>query len=175
MRELESLGAEELAERLGLAPHPEGGFYRETYRATRAWPAEALPQGAPRAASTAIYFLVPEGSFSALHRIASDELWHFHAGASLEIVAFDPDGGRHDRWLGLALDRGEAPQQVVPAGWLFGARLRAPRLGDAPPWALVGCTVAPGFDFADFELPPRAALLDALPAHHAIVRELTRA
>ena len=175
MRELESLGVEALADRLGLTPHPEGGFYRETYRAGLAWPPGALPRGAPRAASTAIYFLVPEGSFSALHRIASDEVWHFYAGAPLEIVAFDPDGRRQDLWPGGWLDRGGAPQRVVPAGWLFGARLRAPRPEGAPPWALVGCTVAPGFDFADFELPARAALLDALPAHHAIVRALTRA
>lgn len=172
---LEAHSAAELAARLDLAPHPEGGFYRETYRASGVLDAAALPgHGGARAYATAIYFLVTEGSFSALHRIASDELWHFYAGAPLEIVTIDPHGTRRDLHLGLALDAGEAPQAVVPAGWLFGSRLRAPRPDSAPAWSLVGCTVAPGFDFDDFELPSREALLAAHPEHHELIVSLTR-
>lgn len=175
MRELYILSASELAARLELLPHPEGGFYRETYRAAGVLDASALPRhGGARAYATAIYFLVTEGSFSALHRIASDELWHFYAGAPLEIVTLDPEGVRRDLHLGLSLDAGEAPQAQVPAGWLFGSRLRTPRPEGAPAWSLVGCTVAPGFDFDDFELPTREALLRAHPEHAAVVRALTR-
>jgi predicted cupin superfamily sugar epimerase len=152
--------AEELVRALDLLPHPEGGFYRETYRATTL---VTTPRG-PRAASTAIYFLVTAGSFSALHRIASDELWHFYRGDPLEIVSLDADGERHD----VRLDAGR-PQAVVPAGRWFGSRL-AP----GGRFALVGCTVSPGFDFADFELGTRAELLASFPHHAALVGELTR-
>ena len=149
-------------EALELTPHPEGGFFRETYRSTA--------RLADRSVSTAIYFLVTRGSFSALHRIASDELWHFHAGGALEIVTIDPNGARSDLRLGLDLGRGERPQHVVTAGTWFGASLR-----DATSsYALVSCTVAPGFDFADFELADRASLSAALPAHAAIIAALTR-
>jgi predicted cupin superfamily sugar epimerase len=147
---------------LGLVPHPEGGYFRETYRA-------AASVG-ERSVSTAIYFLVTRGSFSALHRIRSDELWHFHAGDALEVVTIDPRGMRRDLHLGLAIERGERPQHVVPAGVWFGARPR-----DDAAYALVSCTVAPGFDFADFELADRAALLAAHPDHAQLIRELTRA
>jgi uncharacterized protein len=158
-------------EELGLAPHPEGGFYRETYRAELVLPASALPgHPGPRSASTAIYFLVTAGSFSAFHRIASDELWHFHAGGALEIVTIDPGGARADLHLGLALDRGERPQHVVRAGTWFGSRL----LRDEDGYALVSCTVAPGFDFADFALAGRDELASAFPAHSAIIAALTR-
>jgi uncharacterized protein len=152
--------ADDLVRRLALVPHPEGGFYRETYRATTL---VDTPRG-PRAASTAIYFLVTPGSFSALHRIASDEVWHFYAGDPLDVVSIDPHGVRHDVRLGA-----DVPQAVVPAGAWFGSRL-AP----GGRFALVGCTVAPGFDFADFELGERAALLAAFPAHASLVHELTR-
>ncbi len=176
MRRIETLTAEQLAARLELAPHPEGGFYRETYRAEGRIDAAALPRhGGTRSYATAIYFLVTEGSLSDLHRIASDELWHFHAGAPLEIVALDAQGARHDVHLGLELEAGEVPQAVIPAGWLFGSRLRSPRLRGTPAWSLVGCTVAPGFDFADFELPDRASLLARYPQHGALVEALTRA
>jgi predicted cupin superfamily sugar epimerase len=146
---------------LDLSPHPEGGYFKETYRS-------AASVG-DRSVSTAIYFLVTRGSFSALHRIRSDELWHFHAGGALEIVTIDPDGTRRDLQLGLAIDRDERPQHVVRAGTWFGARLRE----DAT-YALVSCTVAPGFDFADFELADRAALRAAFPHHAEVIGALTR-
>ena len=159
---------------LELAPHPEGGFYRETYRAEAVLPQAALgPRFAgDRAASTAIYFLVPRGSFSALHRIASDEVWHHYAGAPLEVVSILPDGRREDLRLGTDLAAGERPQGVVRAGAWFGSRVPD---GATEPWSLVGCTVAPGFDFADFELADRATLLARFPAHAALVVALTRA
>jgi len=159
------MDVESLVRELGLEPHPEGGFFRETYRA-----AELVPTPAgPRAASTAILFLVARGSFSALHRIRSDETWHWHAGSPLRVVTLLPDGRRVDHVLGMELGLGQRPQAVVPAGAWFGARVEAE--GEL---ALVGCTVAPGFDFADFELGGRSALEARFPAHAAVVRELTR-
>lgn len=141
---------------LDLAPHPEGGFYRETFRAP-----------GPRAASTAIYFLLPAGTFSAFHRIRSDEVWHHYDGDPLELHVVD--GGRHERVvLGRDLASGERPQHVVPAG----AWQAAIPLGTR--WTLCGCTVAPGFDFAEFELPGRDVLLAQLPGHEALVRRFTR-
>jgi hypothetical protein len=163
-----SLGPEAraLVEALGLAPHPEGGFFRETFRA----PAIVASSGRPwRAASTAIYFLLPEGSFSAFHRVSSDEVWHFYDGAPLELHTLDEAGEHQVARLGRDLARGERPQLVVPAGVLQAA---VPLGG---PYTLVGCTVAPGFDFADFELPPRADLLARFPGHADVVRSLTRA
>lgn len=157
---------------LELLPHPEGGFYRETYRSPLSLPRDAIGQrfGGARDASTAIYFLITAGSFSALHRIPSDEVWHFHAGGALEIVTLAENGARHDLVLGLDVEHGARPQHVVQAGTWFGARLRHPRDG----YALVSCTVAPGFDFADFELAERETLLARFPEHAEIVRALTR-
>lgn len=166
--------SEQLKNALGLQPHPEGGFFRETYRAS-----EMLAQGAlgahhsgPRNASTAILFLVTAGSFSALHRIASDEVWHFYDGHPLEVVSIDEEEVLHIARLGMNLLAGEVPQYVVPRGRWFGSRLAAPHAPDA--YALVGCTVAPGFDFADFELADRQALLKRYPAHASFIGALTR-
>lgn len=157
-----------MARMLDLVPHPEGGFYRETYRSHETFATER----GPRSASTAIHFLVPRGTFSALHRIRSDEAWHFHLGAPLRIVSIALDGTRHDHLLGLDLAHGQSPQLVVPAGAWFGALLEPHPTYD---FALVGCTVSPGFDFADFELGTRADLLARFPQHEEIVRALTRA
>jgi predicted cupin superfamily sugar epimerase len=161
---------------LGLAPHPEGGFYRETYRAPLVLPRASLAaeHRGDRSASTAIYFLVPRNTFSALHRIASDEVWHFYAGAPLEVLAIAPDGELERTVLGPELARGERPQHVVRAGAWFGSRVSpdAPRARGA--WSLVGCTVAPGFDFADFEMGERAALVARYPRHEALIASLTR-
>jgi predicted cupin superfamily sugar epimerase len=157
--------AAQLVDVLGLSPHPEGGYYRETWRSPLAL--GGLPHGAPRSASTAIYFLLPAGSFSALHRVASDEVWHHYDGDSVELHLLE---GRVHRTLRLGRDlsRGERPQHVVPAGaWQAAVPLGAR-------WALCGCTVAPGFDFADFEMPSRAEMLALLPDHAEIVTRLTR-
>jgi predicted cupin superfamily sugar epimerase len=151
--------------RLGLAPHPEGGFYRETFRAPLG---VAAPQG-HRSASTAIYFLLPAGTFSALHRVRSDEIWHHYDGDPLDLTLLHDDGRHEVTRLGPDLARGERPQAVVPAGvWQA-----AVPVGDR--FALCGCTVAPGFDFADFEMPARAQLLDRFPDLRELVERLTRA
>jgi hypothetical protein len=136
------LTAEEAVHLLGLTAHPEGGFYRETFRA-------AAPAGG-RAASTAIYYLLREGDVSAWHRVDADEVWHHYAGAPLELSLSFPSAGGRERSvlrLGPDLAAGERPQGVVPAGVWQAAR----PLGG---WTLAGCTVAPAFDFAGFEMAP---------------------
>jgi predicted cupin superfamily sugar epimerase len=162
--------AEEAVARLGLERHPEGGFYRETYRAPEVLSRAALPErfAGPRRISTAILYLLPEGEKSRLHRIASDELWHFHLGGPLELVELRPDGRAETTILGGGLERGEVLQRAVAGGRWFGAR---PRPGAG--WCLVGCTVAPGFDFADFELGRKEELLAAYPAARSEIAALT--
>jgi predicted cupin superfamily sugar epimerase len=150
---------------LGLSPHPDGGFFRETFRAPLAVDA---PQGT-RAASTAIYFLLAAGSFSALHRVRSDEVWHHYDGDPVELYTLRDDGEPSVVRLGRDLARGDRPQVVVPAGvWQA-----AVPVGER--FALCGCTVAPGFDFADFELPSRAQLIGRFPQVRELVERLTRA
>jgi len=153
---------------LGLSPHPEGGYYRVTYKSDLTIVRSALPSSyqGDRSASTAIYFLLDEGNFSAFHRIASDEVWHFYAGSSLVVYVIDPEGNYSELHLGS--DEGEEFQAVVKAGCWFASRVR-----DAAGFALVGCTVAPGFDFADFELGVRWELIRAFPAHRKLIEELT--
>ena len=156
-------------DRLHLSPHPEGGHYRQTYRSDLTIVRSALPSGfnGDRAASTAIYFLLDGRDFSAFHRIASDEVWHFYAGSSLVVYVIDPEGNYSELHLGS--DEGEEFQAVVKAGCWFASRVR-----DAAGFALVGCTVAPGFDFADFELATRSELMAAYPQHQKLIEELTR-
>jgi len=163
--------AEMLKEKLTLTPHPEGGWFREVYRSTESISGEALPGrfSGSRPFSTSIYFLLEHGDFSALHRIKSDELWHFYAGAGLTIHIITPEGNYQRLLLGSDVTTGESFQAMVPAGCWFGAELSA----DAG-FALVGCTVAPGFDFADFEMGVRAVLLQQFPEHENVIRRLTR-
>src|SRR5262249_34295305 len=150
-----------IVQALGLMPHPEGGFYRETFRSPLQIQSP-LHAGA-RNASTAIYFLLPAGTFSALHRVrGSDELWHFYAGDPLELYLLGPAGTRSIR-LGADLRAGQVPQAVVPAGVLQAAMPLGTR------YSLCGCTVAPGFDFADFDLPKRDELLASFPGHRALI------
>lgn len=139
MRERPALTADDIIAHLGLKPHPEGGYYRETFRDSRA-------VGGGRAASTAIYFLLTRGQTSHWHRVDAVEIWHYHAGDPLTLRIADDCGERAIR-LGPDLNAGEQPQAVVPAH----AWQAAESTGD---WTLVGCTVAPGFDFAAFELAP---------------------
>lgn len=137
---IDGLTADEVVRRMELKPHPEGGFYRETYR-------DPATSAEGRAVSTAIYYLLGLGDVSEWHRVDAAEVWHYYAGAPL-VITLSPNG--HDaeaRRLGPDLLRGQAPQIVVPAGWWQ----TATSLGA---WTLVGCTVAPGFDFAGFELAP---------------------
>ena len=131
--------------RLGLQPHPEGGWYRETFRDEAAFLKE---EGGDRAASTAIFYLLEAGQVSAWHRVKDAvEVWHHYAGGPLSLGLAAPDGPASEVVLGVDLDAGQSPQVVVPRGWWQAAR----PLGD---WTLVGCTVAPGFEFSAFEMAP---------------------
>lgn len=156
---------------LGLQPHPEGGYFAETYRAAEPIAAAHLPPrfGAPRAHSTAIYFLLEAGQFSAFHRIKSDEVWHFYDGGPLDIFDLHADGCLEVIRLGRDPAQGQRPQAVVPAGHWFASR---PAAGSD--FALVGCTVAPGFDFADFEMARAEGLIADYPAHADLLRNLCR-
>ena len=158
-------------EQLGLIPHPEGGYYRETYRSEAMIPKDALPAGfsGTRASVSAIYFLLAGKDFSALHRLRSDEMWHFYAGDALEVHVFDSAGEHSVILLGNDPGNGEALQAVVKAGCWFGSRLHK-----ADSYALVGCTVSPGFDFEDFEMAERVALSARYPKHAELIRTLTR-
>ncbi len=183
-----------MAASLGLQPHPEGGYYLETYRAPQTL---RTPRG-ERAASTAIVFLVTEESVSRLHRLSSDELWIYQGGLPLELVTISPEGELRDararrprgdraqprprgaahrrsspwgcrpvRWTGCS-------QALVPAGSWQGARLAGgPHLPADYAWALVSCVVTPGFDFADFEIGEREALLAAYPQHAEVIGALS--
>lgn len=158
-------------DKLKLEPHPEGGFYRQTYRADLILAKDALPPqfAGPRPASTAIYFLLDGENFSAFHRLRSDELWHFYAGSTLVVHVIDTEGEYSEIKLGSDLEAAEALQAVVKAGCWFASRVQ-----DGKSFALVGCTVAPGFDFEDFELAKRAELAKAYPQHRKIIVQLTR-
>lgn len=160
--------ADEVIEALGLVAHPEGGWFRETFRSPLAIE-DAAHLGARRA-STAIYFLLKSDEFSAFHRVSSDEVWHHYLGDPLELSTIDAEGGVHVARLGSALARGERPQAVVPGGCWQAARVAA---GSAR-FVLCGCTVAPGFEFSDFEMPPRAELRALFPQHAALIASLTR-
>ena len=157
-------------DKLGLLAHPEGGFYKETYRASESITRESLPErfDADRNFSTSIYFLLSENNFSAFHKIKQDELWHFHYGDSLMIHIISPEGDYSYQKLGLDLDQNETPQVIVPAGYYFAAEVN-----DKTSYVLCGCTVAPGFDFADFEMPNRKELLEQFPQHKDVITKLT--
>jgi uncharacterized protein len=152
---------EEIIALLKLKPHPrEGGFFTETYRAEEAIPRSVLPQRytGPRAFGTCIYYLLAPGTFSAMHRLQSDEIFHFYLGHPVEMVQLSPDGAGRTVVLGNDLTAGTQPQVIVPRGVWQGSRLVA-----GGEFALLGCTVAPGFDFADYEHGRRADLIGSHP------------
>ena len=155
--------------KLKLKTHPEGGHYRETYRSADRIPAKGLPRpfGGSRAFSTAIYFLLAGDDRSKLHRLKSDEFWQFYRGSALILHVIGKNGILSRIRLGPDPERGDVLQGVVPAGSWFGARLARPG-----GFALVGCTVAPGFDFRDFELGDRETLLRLFPKHRNVIEEL---
>jgi len=156
---------------LNLAPHPEGGHFREIYRSAEQFPAGVFPGrfAGPRSVSTSVYFCLGPGERSHLHRIKADEIWHFYEGTVLHIHCLHDDGTDWVIRLGRNVASGETLQAIIPAGCWFGAE--GPGPGD---WALFGCTVAPGFDFADFELGRRDDLLARFPGRADAVRRLTR-
>jgi len=159
---------EKLVEILGLQPHPEGGFYKETYRSE----GEIALDGelgilGERNYSTAIYFLLVKNSFSAWHRIKQDEAWHFYEGSPVRVHSISPKGKYEYFDLGNDFDSGQKPQYVVPGSYWFASET----LGD---YSLVGCTVAPGFDFEDFDLADRTKLTELFPAHQPLIQKFTR-
>lgn len=155
---------------LGLTGHPEGGYFRETFRSAEAVSGPNLPErhAGDRAFQTAIYFLLRSGQKSALHRMESDELWFYHAGSPAVVYCLHPDGRREDLRLGPDPDRGEVLQAAVPNGVWFGAEVTAP-----DSYVLVSCTVAPGFEFDDFRLGGRAELLERFPQHAELIEHMT--
>ena len=159
--------AKDWIEKLEMQPHPEGGFFKETYRSDELEKFDGFIGS--RNISTAIYFMITQGNFSAFHRIRSDEMWHFYDGSPIEIIAISPDGKLTTHTLGIDLNDGQLPQATVAAGSWF-----ASRIADEGAYALAGCTVAPGFDFQDFELAERVKLIEKYPKHEAIIRQLTR-
>ena len=160
-----------LVETFGLLPHPEGGFYKEVYRSKENIPANALPETflENRSFATGIYFLLLQNNFSAFHRIKSDEGWHFYEGGSLLVHIIHPDGKYELLKLGKNFTKGEVFQGMVPAGCWFASECAA----DAA-FSFVGCTVSPGFDFADFELAHQSELVNFFPQHSAVIERLCR-
>ena len=164
----------EFVEQYKLLPHPEGGYYKETYRSNTLIEKEALPEefSGKRNISTAIYFLLEQGNFSAFHRIKSDECWHFYAGKQLLIYVIEPSGHYYTIKLGSNASNGEVFQAVVPANSWFASE-PAPESD----YCFVGCTVSPGFDFEDFEdfeLAKAEELINMYPSEKALISRLCR-
>ncbi len=156
--------------KLKLAPHPEGGWFKEVYRSPEVVNREALPPrfSGSRNFSTAIYYLLEEGDFSAFHRIKSDEIWHFYDGLTMEIIEINATGKLTIHYLGTEPGKDTQPQVVVKAGSWFAAR----PLGS---FTLVGCTVSPGFDFADFEMADKSQLTKQFPQYKNLTESLCKA
>lgn len=157
-------------DKLGLQPHPEGGWYKETYRSQGSIPESALAEfDGERSYSTGIYFLLTKENFSAFHRIKSDEMWHFYDGDGLIVHEISVEGNYTKHQLGLDLQNGDRPQLVVSANSWF-----ASEVVDGGNWCLVGCTVSPGFDFHDFEMAGRDELCAEIPEFTELITRLTR-
>jgi hypothetical protein len=167
-----SKSAEHYIQQLQLLPHPEGGYYKEVYRSALNLPAHGLPKefGGTRQVCTSIYFMIEQGNFSAFHRIKSDETWHFYDGDALEVIELKTDGTLKKTAVGRNLERNEQLQYTVMANTWFASRVKA-----GGNYSLVGCTVAPGFDFEDFEMATRTDLLEKFPQHKNEITALTRA
>jgi predicted cupin superfamily sugar epimerase len=163
--------AKQWIDTLRLQPHPEGGYYRQTYRADEVLSPASLHAGfgGERAMSTAIYYLLEGGDLSVWHRIRQDEVLHFYDGAAFIIHLIDPAGNYSTCKLGRNLAQGELPQIMVPGGHWF-----AMKVAEGGAYTLLGCTVAPGFDFADLEMPSRADLIRKFPQHRGMIESLTR-
>lgn len=162
--------AEYFIKHLNLEKHPEGGFFKETYRSEDKFEARGIDDSFPanRNYSTAIYFLLKGHQHSKFHRIKSDEIWHFHTGSPATIHIIHPDALYEAKYLGPEPDKGQAFQVVVPAGSWFGVSV-----DDADSFMLASCTVSPGFDFRDFEMPDAFQLKQAFPEHADIIDQLS--
>ncbi|HOV11429.1 MAG TPA: cupin domain-containing protein [Bacteroidales bacterium] len=149
-------------EHLQLQPHPEGGWFREVYRSEETIHAEFLSKRyqAGRCIATSIYFLLKSGQISAFHRLKSDEIWHFYSGSPVRVYIIDPAGNLSEKILGRDILNNEFLQLVIPHGCWFAAEVTV-----GASYSLIGCNVAPGFDFYDFELGAKAALTACFPAY----------
>ncbi|MFT5729354.1 MAG: putative cupin superfamily sugar epimerase [Desulforhopalus sp.] len=158
-------------DKLNLEKHPEGGFFKEIYRSGETIPHEALPErfSGERVFSTSIYYLLNKVDISMFHRIKQDEIWHFYEGSPLTIHCISSDGIISTSVLGRNIECGEAFQVVVKGGCYFAAETN-----NKDSFSLVGCTVAPGFDFADFEIPSRIDLINAFPGNEKLINLFTK-
>lgn len=165
------MNAEYLIKKLGLQKHPEGGYYRETYRCQDLVNTDNFltRYKDKRNASTAIYFLLSSDDFSAFHCLKSDEIFHFYSGSSLVVHIINSQGEYTQKKLGTNIAENETFQLVINHGDWFASHVSKPNS-----YALIGCTVAPGFDFTDFELGKRDNLIKLFPQHSQIITQLTR-
>jgi predicted cupin superfamily sugar epimerase len=172
-KEGNNVTADQLIQKLGLVPLPEeGGFYKETYRSSNEQVSArsfGIPSEGTRVASTAILYLVTPDSFSALHKVASDEIFHFYSGDPVEMIQIDEAGSLKKFVIGSDIMNGQSPQIVVPRGVWQGLRLKK-----GGKWALMGTTVAPGFEFEDFEIGEQNKLINQFPQHESDIKQFTR-
>ena len=159
------MNAKKIISKLQLQPHPEGGFYKETYRSDQSIPIDGEKT---RNVSTAIFYLLENKDKSHFHRIQSDELWFFHSGEPLDIVYLQHNQ-QFSILLGNNIENGEVPQALIPAHTWFASRIK-----NGTGYSLVSCTVAPGFDFSDFELANREELITEYPHLKTIIEEFTK-
>ncbi|WP_299216314.1 cupin domain-containing protein [uncultured Dokdonia sp.] len=161
---------ETLIKSLDLQPHPEGGYYKETYRSQGNIAEECLSDAynGSRSHATGIYFLLTSDNFSAFHKINQDEMWHFYDGASILLHIILKEGVYSQHIIGRNILAGEVPQLVVKGGDWFAAEV----IG-VDTFSFVGCTVSPGFDFKDFVLPSRKELVALFPEHTDVITRLT--
>ncbi len=159
-----------IIEQLDLQPHPEGGYFKEVYRSNGLIKSESLSTSynGNRNYCTSIYFLLTSDSFSAFHRIKQDEIWHFYKGSPIKLHVINPSGKHIEYIIGSAIDKAQKPQFVVKGGDWFAAEVI-----EKESYALVGCTVSPGFSFEDFELPKRKELLNKFPHLNNVITRLT--
>lgn len=162
---------DQIIKKLGLIPLPEeGGYYKETYRAKGLIPAKVLTaHEGDRNYSTAIYYLITPTEFSVLHRLPQEEVFHFYAGDPVKMLQIDENGNAKEIILGSDILKGQEPQVVV-----MGNTWQGTRLVEGGHWALLGCTVAPGFDFRDFGIQSRAQLTKTYPQHQEKIAQYTR-
>lgn len=163
---------ENIIQKLELQKHPEGGFYKEVYRSSGTIHQDCLPDSfsSKRNYATSIYFLLTSDTFSAFHRIKQDEIWHFYKGSPIKLHMISETGNYSNIIIGNDLNANQVLQFVVPAKYWFAAEV----IGSDSSYSLLGCTVSPGFDFDDFELPSRADLVSKFPQHKKLIENLTR-
>jgi predicted cupin superfamily sugar epimerase len=153
---------QEIINHFDMLPHPEGGFYKETYRSSE------LCLNGTRNLKTVIYFLLRSEDVSHFHRIKSDEMWYYHSGSPLIVHSIDDQGIYKEQKVGINFSEGEIPQYLVPKNTIFGSTVL-----EKDSYSLVSCSVSPGFDFEDFELFKQSDLLEQFPLHHKIISKLT--